>query len=132
MAEVIVAPDVEGMAVSFLRDQFSSRGMPDADARTKYPQTPKRLFVRVSRVGGGMQNLAFDRPSLLFECYGDTEPNAERFAALVRGLILAWPRLSDSITKVSDGGGVASLPDPDTNRPRYQFAVQATLKGVAI
>lgn len=132
MAEIIVAPDAEGMAVAFLRSQFSARGMSDADARTKYPTSPKRLFVRVSRVGGGARNLAYDEPSLLFECYGDTEISAERFSALVRGLVLAWPRLSDSVTRVRDGGGAASLPDPDTNNPRYQFTAQATLKMSAI
>lgn len=132
MVEVVVAPSAEAEAVAFLRGEFSSRGLVDADARTKFPASPKRLFVRVSRTGGVMRDFAYDSPVLLFECYGDTEPNAERFAALVRGLVLAWPRLSDKVTRVQDGGGLASFPDPDTNKPRYQFTVSADLKGSAV
>lgn len=129
--EVVVAPDVEGMAVSFLRGRFAARSMSDADARTKFPASPKRLFVRVSRTGGGMANVAYDRPSVLFECYGDTEPNTERFAALVRGLVNAWAGLSDDVTR-SVAGGVANLPDPDTNKPRYQFVAQIDVKAIAV
>ena len=132
MVEVIIARGVEGLAVAFLKAQFAVRGMGDAQVASKFPASPKRLFVRVSRTGGGMRDLAYDRPSVLFECYGDTEPNTERFAALVRALVLAWPGLSDDVTRVRDGGGLAFLPDPDTNKPRYQFTVQADVKAVAI
>lgn len=132
MVEVIVAPDVEGLAVAFLRSQFVARSMSDAQVATKFPTSPKRLFVRVSRTGGGMRDIAYDQPTLLFECYGDTEPNTERFAALVRGLVLAWAGLSDAVTRVRDGGGLAFLPDPDTNKPRYQFAAQVAVKASAV
>lgn len=132
MAEVIVNRDAEGLAVAFLRSQFTSRAMNDADARTKFPPSPKRLFVRVSRIGGDVANIVYDQPSLLFECYGDSETNAERFGALVRALILAWARISDEVTRVQSAGGLASLPDPDTNKPRYQFAVQVNMKMSAI
>lgn len=132
MAEVVVARDVEGMAVAFLKSQFAARSMSDAQVATKFPASPKRLFVRVSRMGGGMRDLAYDSPSLLFECYGDTEPNTERFSALVRGMVLAWARLADGVTAVRDGGGLAFLPDPDTNKPRYQFVVQADVKAESL
>lgn len=131
MVEVIVAPDAEGAAVAFLKSQFASRGE-SAGVGTKFPAAGSQRFVRVSRAGGVSQNIAYDTPRLVFECYGSSTVTAERLCALTRGLVLAWARSSDAVTRVQDAGDMAYVPDPDTGQDRYQFAVQATMKMAAV
>lgn len=131
MVEVIVARDAEGAAVQFLNTELTSRAVVGKAVKT-VPSPLTFPLVRVSRVGGGTRDVAYDRARLLFECWGADMKTAIEFASLVRGLVLAWSRLSDRVTRVEDGGDLAFLPDPDTNKPRYQFAVQVDMKMSAI
>lgn len=130
MAEVIIAPDAEGRAVAFLKAQFTAIG-DTAKVGTKFPASGSSRFVRVVRVGG-VSDLAYDHPRLVFICSGDSTVSAERLCALTRGLILAWARLSDDVTRVQDAGDMAYLPDPDSGQDRYQFAAQVDMKMSAI
>lgn len=127
MAEVIVAPDAEGRAVAFLKARFASVS-DTAKVGTKFPAAGSQRFVRVVRAGGVSKNIAYDSPRLVFECYGSSTVTAERLCALTRGLILAWARLSDDVTRVQDAGDMAYVPDPDSGQDRYQFAVQVDMK----
>lgn len=131
MVEVIVARDAEALAVTFLRGELGARGVA-AMVATKVPAKMPAKMVRVSRAGGSARNIAYDQPLLLVECWATSGPAASDLAALTRGLMLAWASLSDDVTMARDGGGFASLPDPDTNNPRYQFAVQVDMKMSAI
>lgn len=130
MVEVIVAPDAEGAAVAFLKAQFTALG-DAAKVGTKFPAAGSQRFVRVVRAGG-VSDLAYDHPRLVFECSGSSSVDAERLCALTRGLVLAWARLSDVVTRVQDAGDMAYVPDPDTGQARYQFAVQVDMKMSAI
>ena len=127
MVEVIVARDAEGAAVSFLKAQFTARG-DTAKVGTKFPAAGSTRYVRVVRAGGVSRDVAYDSPRLVFECYAASTVTAERLCALTRGLILAWARLSDDVTRVQDAGDMAYLPDPDSGQDRYQFAVQVDMK----
>lgn len=131
MAEVIIAPDAEGVAVAFLKAQFASVG-DSAGVGTKFPAKGSQRFVRVVRAGGVSRNIAYDSPRLVFECYGSSSVTAERLCALTRGFVLAWARLSDDVTRVQDAGDMAYMPDPDSGQDRYQFAVQVDMKMSAI
>lgn len=131
MVEVIVARDAEGAAVSFLKAQFTALG-DAAKVGTKFPAAGSQRFVRVVRAGGVTKDIAYDSPRLVFECSGSSSVNAERLCALTRGLVLAWARLSDVVTRVQDAGDMAYVPDPDTGQDRYQFAVQVDMKMSAI
>lgn len=130
MVEVIVAPDAEGRAVAFLKAQFASVS-DTAKVGTKFPPGGSQRFVRVVRAGG-VSDLAYDHPRLVFECSGSSSVAAERLCALTRGFVLAWARLSDDVTRVEDAGDMAYMPDPDSGQDRYQFAVQATMKMAAV
>lgn len=130
MAEVIIADDAEGRAITFLKAQLAARG-DTAKVGTKFPASGSSRFVRVMRAGG-VSDLAYDRPRLVFICSEASTVKAERLCALVRGLVLAWARLDDAVTRVQDAGDMAYLPDPDTGQDRYQFAVEVTLKMSAI
>lgn len=131
MVEVIVSSDAEGLAVQYLNTQLLARSIAGKAVKT-VPQSMTFPMVRVSRVGGGLRDLAYDQPRLLFECWGADMKSAIEFASAVRGLVLAWAKLSDRVTRVADGGDLSFFPDPDTNKPRYQFAVQADVKMSAI
>lgn len=131
MVEVIVAPDAEGRAVAFLKAQFAARG-DSAKAGTKFPAKGSSRFVQVTRAGGISNDIAYDAPRLIFICSGESSVDAERLCSLTRGLVLAWARLSDDVTRVRDAGDMAYVPDPDSGQDRYQFAVQAVMKMSAI
>jgi len=131
MTEVIAFPDAEAFAVLFLRAQFSARSM-SAGASTKVPASIPNGHVRVSRAGGGQRDLVTDSPRLLLECFAADTVAASDLAKVTRALLLAAARLSDEVTRAVDGGGVAFLPDPSTNNPRYQFVVQLDLRGATI
>ena len=130
MAEVIIADDAEGRAIAFLKAQLAARG-DTVKLGTKFPASGSSRFVRVMRAGG-VSDLAYDHPRLVFICSETSSTRAERLCALVRALVLAWARLDDTVTRVQDAGDMAHLPDPDTGQDRYQFAVEVTLKMSAI
>lgn len=130
MTEVIVAPDAEGRAVAFLKAQFAARG-DSAKVGTKFPAKGSQRFVRVTRAGG-VSDLAYDRPRLVFICSGSSSVDAERLCALTRAFVFAWARLSDEVTKVEDAGDMAYVPDPDSGQDRYQFAAQPSMKMSAV
>lgn len=131
MAEVIGFPDAEGLAVAFMKAEYSGRGVA-AKVATKRPKTMPAMFTRVSRVGGDPRDLVTDSPMLLFECYGDSTVSAEHLAKVTRALALAAARLRDDVTRVQSVGGLGFNPDPDTNQARYQFTVQWDLRGESI
>lgn len=130
MVEVIVADDAEGRAIAFLKAQLAARG-DTAKLGTKFPASGSSRFVRVMRAGG-VSDLAYDHPRLVFICSEASSVKAERLCALVRGLVLAWARLDDTVTRVQDAGDMAYVPDPDSGQDRYQFAVQVDLKMSAL
>lgn len=131
MVEVIAFRDAEAFTRSFLKAQLSARGDTVA-VGTKIPATRPDRFIRLSRVGGGARDLVTDSPRILVECFALDTVAASDLAKVARALLLAAARLSDGVTKATDGGDVAFLPDPDTNQPRYQFVVQLDLRGTAI
>lgn len=131
MVEVIVARDAEGAGVKFLNTELTARSITGKAVKT-VPSPMTFPLVRVSRVGGDTRDVAYDSPLLLFECWANDMKTAIEFASSVRGLVHAWARLSDDVTAVRSAGDLSFLPDPDTNKPRYQFAVQADVKMSAI
>lgn len=131
MVEVVVARDAEGAGVKFLNSEFAARSIAGKAVKT-VPSPMTFPLVRVSRVGGDVRDVAYDSPLLLFECWGVDMKTAVEFASMVRGLVRAWAGLSDHVTAVRGAGDLAFLPDPDTNKPRYQFAVQVDVKMSAI
>lgn len=131
MVEVLVGRDAEGAAVKFLNAELVSRSVVGRAVKV-VPSPMSFPLVRVSRVGGDARDVAYDSPLLLFECWANDMKAAIEFASLVRGLVRAWARLSDDVTAVRGAGDLVFLPDPDTNKPRYQFVVQVDVKMSAV
>lgn len=116
-----------------------------ADALTKHgaavpvvlavPATRPARFVRITRVGGSAANRIIDRARLVAECWDTSGLGAADLAALTRALITAaapgylgpGPELV-WIDRVVDLG-MAYLPDPDTNIPRYLVTAEVYATG---
>jgi hypothetical protein len=96
----------------------------NANPATKAPKLFTSPFIRVSRAGGGMQNMVTDGATLLVECYAPDGVAAETLANHARAL------LTDSRSNVFAGAfirwweetsGPVDFPDPGTEWSRYQF-----------
>lgn len=128
MAEVLVTPDAEAAAVTFLRSEIGS--LADKVA-TKVPTTMPAKMVRVSLTGGSRLNVASDTAQLTVECWAPDETTASNLARTAQALMFsaAWNSAGGVfVRRVESVGGVQSFPDPDTNKPRYQFTVRWHVK----
>lgn len=96
----------------------------DVPVATKAPKTTPTSFVRVSRMGGGLDNKITDRAWLLFECWALDGVTAEGLANTCR------EALQGSVGKTFGGtfirhwretGGPVDFPDGESEMSRYQF-----------
>ena len=132
MAEVLVTPDVEAAAVSFLRAGLGS--LTDKVA-TKVPATMPNRMVRVSLTGGTRLNVASDTAQLTVECWAGDEPTTSNLARTAQAHMFsaAWTTAGGVfVRRVESVGGVQFFPDPDTGKPRYQLTVRWHVRPAAI
>lgn len=128
MAELLVTPDAEAAAVSFLREKLGTL----ADrVSTKVPATMPDRMVKVSLTGGGRVGVASDTAQLTVECWGVDEPTTSGLARTAQAHMFsaAWTSAGGVfVRRVDSVGGVQFFPDPDTTKPRYQFTVRWHVK----
>lgn len=132
MSEILVAPDVESAAVTYLR---AGLGLLAAKVSTAVPSTMPVTMVRVSLTGGTRSGVAQDASQLTVECWATDGPTASNLARRAQALMFAaaWNTAGGVfVRKVDSVGGVQSFPDPDTNKPRYQFTVRWHVKPATI
>jgi len=132
MGEVLVTPDVEAAAVTYLR---TGLGYLAAKVSTAVPSTMPASMVRVSLTGGSRRNVASDAAQLTVECWAPDGPTASNLARRAQALMFAAAGSVVAgvfVRRVESVGGVQSLPDPDTNKPRYQFTVRWFVRASAI
>ena len=124
MGEVLVTPDVELAAVTFLRTRLGA--LADKVA-TKVPATMPTKMVRVSLTGGTRVNVATDTAQLTVECWAPDEPTASNLARTAQAHMFSAAGTTAGgvfVRRVDSVGGVQFFPDPDTAKPRYQFTVR--------
>jgi hypothetical protein len=124
MGEVLITPDVELAAVTFLRAGLGA--LADRVA-TKVPATMPNRMVKVSLTGGSRLNVASDTAQLTVECWGPDEPTTSNLARTAHALMFsaAWNTAGGVfVRRVDSVGGVQFFPDPDTTKPRYTFTVR--------
>lgn len=129
MGEVLVTPDVEAAAVTYLR---TGLGVLAGHVGTQVPAartgvTPPSTMVRVSLTGGSRQNVASDAAQLTVECWAGDGPTTSNLARQAQAVMFAAAGSVVAgvfVRRVESVGGVQSFPDPDTNKPRYQFTVR--------
>lgn len=123
---VLIAPDVEKAATSYLRSELSARGFP-ATVATRVPASMPALMVRVELTGGTRRDVVTDRPQITVEVWHSSSVTASQVARLAEALMLdAAGETAGSlwVRRVESVGGAQDFPDPDTNRPRYMFTVR--------
>lgn len=129
MAEALVFPDAEALAVSWLAPKVGVR------VATKIPNPRPETFIRVVRVGGTIRDLIIDSPMLVFECWAPDEIAASSLARVARAHVFSMAQeiVSGSwVYAVRDIAGPQSFPDPVTDTPRYQFTVQIDTRGMPL
>ena len=132
MAEVLVTPDVEAAAVVFLR---SGLGALANRVATQVPATMPDTMVRVSLTGGSRRDLVSDSVQLTVEVWSVDSPTASHVARRAQALMLSGAGAEPAglwVRRVETVGGVQFFPDPDTNKPRYQFTVRWHVRPVSI
>lgn len=132
--EVIVFPDAEGVAVSWLAADLATYGS-DAPVSSTVPNPRPPEFVTVHRSGGPRRDLITDAASLTFECWSDKPSGAAELAQLVRGIVASWQgRYADGVTayRVQEFAGPQMLPDPASKQSRYTFTATVELRGGSI
>jgi hypothetical protein len=131
--EVILYPDAALTIIGYLRSELAARA-DTATVGTRVPDIRPDRFVRVERVGGVRTNLVTDSALVTVECWAATEAAAVQLGQLVRALIFAAEGTTQTgvvIYQVTEVGGLAHLPDPDTEHERYVFTTQIGLRGTA-
>lgn len=132
MTEVLISPDAETSAVSWLR---TGLGALATKVATEVPATMPVTMVRVSLTGGSRAGLVSDAAQLTVECWAPDGPTASNLARRAQALMFAAAADEAAgvfVRKVESVGGVQNFPDPDTNKPRYQFTVRWHVRPAAI
>jgi hypothetical protein len=132
MGEVLLSPDIEAAATSFLRTKLGSLA---AKVATTVPATMPATMVKISLTGGGRDGIASDRAQLTIECWAPDAPTASTLARTAYAHMLAAPGTIAGgvfIRKAETVGGVQFFPDPDISKPRYQFTVRWFVRASAI
>jgi hypothetical protein len=109
--------DLESAFVTFLNAELTP------PVSTRVPNPRPASHVRVQVVGGTVDNIAFESPRLLVECWAATQAAA---VALARQ---AWAQVQATRGTFVGAAFILStnlsrpvgFPDPDTTSPRYQF-----------
>lgn len=120
MGSVLVAPDLEAVAITALRDA-------GLRASTAVPNPRPAAFVRVRARGGVRTDRVLEEGILLVECWAIKEADASDLARLAAGVLAATEGSAVagvSITSAEILGSIINDPDPDSSTPRYTLSVQ--------
>ena len=131
MSEVIAFPDAEALAITWLTGKLGA----GVEISTKVPDPRPDKFVKVTRTGGVRRDISADDAQLTFECWGLTEIDASAICRLVRAHLMAAAGVTVGaayVRKVTEVGGPANFPDPESTMPRYQYTASVACRGVAI
>lgn len=129
-----IYPDAELLVINYLRPLLAARSeswLTGLKIGNKKPETssaiPPDRLIYVRRIGGQPRS-HLDLARIDFKCYGKTEYEAQRIAALVLALMQASVNHS-GITTVIPFLGLTNAPDDLSNAPRYMFTLELQIEG---
>lgn len=129
MAPLIGFPDAVEVVIGYLRPALAAHGQP-VPVGTRVPSPRPGRFVRVERIGGAQMDRVTDRPRIDVHCWGEDEGAAYDLARLARALLADIAGWRGAVAYASaEVGGPNLLPDPESDQPRYAFAVEIALRG---
>ena len=118
--------DVEVALVAYLKGRLSARGDAARVATKRTTSSPARL-VRLTRVGGTVENLVSDVAMVAFECWDADDDGAAGLARIVRAEVQALD--TDVMKWRFEVSGPAYFPHPDTSLSRYQLTESVAVVG---
>ena len=105
--------DVEVALVAYLKGRMAARGDAAKVATKRTTSSPARL-VRLTRVGGTVENLVSDVAMVAFECWDVDDDGAADLARIVRAEVQALD--TDSVSATAGrhcvAAGVSMMPPP--------------------
>lgn len=137
VAEVVVFPDVEDALRLQLLADLPTHGITAAVHAGQKPTPLPASMVYIRRTGSARASLVVDLAQLTVECYATTGAQAERLAAIVRGLLDSYERTGAmglaTVHAVSEYAGAYLDPDPlAPERFRYTATYQVAIRGAAL
>lgn len=97
-----------------------------------FGNTPKPLpdeFVEIA-VTGGTEGVVSQSPMVVFICWGESRSAAARLASRIKAHMASCRQLDGlPVYRIKTIGLPVFRPDPDTNRPRYQFTLEIQVRG---
>lgn len=97
------------------------------------PSPRPERFVTISRTGGTKQSQVTEVSQLTIDAWGDSKEDAQDLAQVARQAVHDLRgREVGGVTfhRVSEFGGPAWLPDPDSTQPRFTFTVQVLVRAL--
>lgn len=125
MQPLVVMPDTAAAVIAYL-----NTALPEPFYRAVPPVRPA-TFGTVQRQGGPRRNPVTDEAQLGIECWAASPEAAHDLAQLARAHIYALPGAVVAgvrFYRVTEVGGVADLPDPLSEQPRFVFAVSVAAR----
>lgn len=125
-------PSIERALVAYLQIVLNGRN-DGAHVATKRTSSSAARLVRVQRIGGTSNAPSLDAAMVTFECWDVDDVKAERLGAIVRAEVQALVNVEIAagvwVTWLSEVGGLAYFPHPDTGLSRYQHTQQLAVTG---
>lgn len=134
MGDLIVPRNVTKAAIGFLKAELAARSVTAAVGTKQSGRTPN-IFVKINRTGGTRRDKVTDRSQFTVQVEADDEIVASDVADLCYALMLYAEESTVGgiwVRKVEDVSGPKDFPDPDTNKPRYQFTVRWHTRGQSV
>lgn len=125
VADLIVFPDVEDLAISVL----NTDGRSGVSWYGRVPAARPDEFGRVLRVGGVRETLISDAAELVLEAWAQTDARAVEILNLGRAILAAQDAVLFGCREIS---GPANLPDPTTDQVRYTLTIQIRVRGARL
>lgn len=130
---VLVFPDVTAAACAALDDALPAVLGRPALAGNRVPDPRPARFIVAYRSGGTRATLVTEAAQVSFDCYGDSQADAEDVAGAARAVLfgLKGTRSVDGtdIYDVFDVGGHVDAPDPLSDQPRVLFSLALVVRG---
>lgn len=130
MTAAVAYPDAVDVVISWLTTQMGPNLLVP---RVPNPRPTRMVLVR--RTGGPRLNEVADNAILAVEAWDATEEDAHDLAQEARAYLFALRGETVggvACYRVTDVSGPQLLPDSESDQPRYAFAVQTSMRGVAL
>lgn len=130
MSEITAPLDVETLIHGYLPASLTALGE-SVPVLTRLPASLPTRFVQVVLDGGSRRDRITDSQTVTVRGWGQDKVDSRTLAGLAYASLMAMPESASTeaaVRRAVSIGGPAWLPDPETNRPRYQATVSLDLR----